>query len=539
MLLLFGLRGYCGHSYRRSLPLNNLEWPSQWLPRPLWVSNSSLLHQGPNPLSPRNRGRTRRLFSSSPVVSIRVWPRKPLSLPQGTSREVQRAQQHFNLVRGKTARNTKTHDIAIAHQRHGKVNAIIYQRRRILKHHIPRLQHQPEDGSERGNPEQNIGQSGDGDGNGPCGEEAGLNNTKRTRSLKLGIIRSRRVIPHVKPARPVRRKIGSSSTRFATPSETLMCSLGPLASMYATSKAYTNKVDLSHVDPISVARYGRAGAQNRRQACSSESSHHSTLPSSRRCLQRLLAKYLHSCWPMRIENNEAFGKVRARSANNTALDVVLSHRNVEYIRRKGYEPEDLLSWAWILTANTTDRAIQRLLALGADTNAEFHRSRDVPSFVFLSILRREDWSAAALLKTIVHAWARLEGNVVERRKRLNTLQMTEDPRSHGKHSPDTLLQPMSEQTIVIMVIRLLRQARKVWPEACIPIVAMLTNHVGGERSCSLTASRKPKATARLTFVYNTVLSLIALPMLSPYRSIAFQQRAQFNILRRMNDFNPP
>ena len=318
-----------------------------------------------------------------------------------------------------------------------------------------------------------------------------------------------------------------------------MFSLGPLASMYATSKAYTNKVDLSHVDPISIARYGRAGAHNGRQSCSSEISRHSTLPNSRRCLQRLLAEYLHSCWPLQLEVNEPFGKVQARSANDGALDVVLSDRNVEYIRRKGYEPEDLVSWAWILTATTTDRAIQRLLVLDAETNAESYRSRDVPTFIFLSVLRREAWSAGALLKSIVHAWARLVGNVVDRRKQLNTLHLTEDSRSHEKQSPNDLLRPMSEQTVIIMVIRLLRQARKVWPEACIPIVAMLTNHVGGERSCSLAASRKPNATARLTFVYNTVLSLIALPMLSPYRSITFQQRAQFNILRRMNEFNPP
>ena len=541
MSLLFKLRGYCGQSIYPFKLWSHSAWPPQWLHRSLYNPSSSHSYQETSLLSPRIRDGSRRPFSSSPSHHIRVWSRKLLSLRQGTPREVQRAQQRFNAIRGKTARSTNTHDIGIAHRKHSKLrrSAVAYQRRHILKHHILYLQHQLQDGTERGHQGQDKGQRGDRIDNTLSCEKDGVTNIRRRRSFRLGKSRNRRIILYVKTRPPLTRKSRLPSKKVATPSEMLMYSLGPLAALYTTSQAYTNKVDLSHMDPMYVARHGKATASNRLQACSSVSSGHSTLPSSKRCLQRLLAEYLHSCWPLQLEINEAVGRLQARSANDGALDVVFSDRNVEYICREGYEPEDILSWAWILTANTTDRAIGRLLALVADSNAGLHNSRGVPTFVFLSILRRENWSAAALSKTIVHAWARLEEGVVDRRKQMNITDVSEDPGCQEKQPQNNLIRPMSEHTIVIMVVRLLRQARKVWPEAYIPIVAMLTDHVSGKNSGSMTGPRTPKATARLTFVYNTMLSLLALPTLSPYRSISVQHRAQFNILRRMNQFNPP
>lgn len=432
------------------------------------------------------------------------------------------------------------HDTGLAYKKNGKLrgSAIGYQLRRTLKHHIIHLHRQHADGSERGHPRRNRGQGGDGDSNNLSCDKAGVRSTRRIRSFKLGKFRSRKIILYVKTRRRLMRKSRLPSKKVATPSEMLMYSLGPLAALYTTSQAYTNKVDLSHMDPMSAARHGKANG-NPLQACSTEISGHSTLPSSKRCLQRLLAEYLHSCWPLQLEINEAVGRLQARSANDGALDIVFSDQNIEYICQEGYGTEDLLSWAWILTANTTDRAIGRLLAMVNDSDAGLHSSRGVPTFVLLSILRREEWNAGALSKMIVHAWARLEEDDVDRKKQLNISDVSKDPGCNEKQPQNNRLRPMSEHTIVIMVVRLLRQARKVWPEACIPIVAMLTNHVSGNNSGLMTGPRTPKATARLTFVYNTMLSLIALPALSPYRSISVQLRAQFNILRRMNEFNPP
>ena len=541
MLLLFGLRGYYGHSYRHFVSWYNSARSPQWLHRPSWVISPSRPCQRASLFSSRIRGGRRPSFNSSPSLHVRARPRKCLSSHKGTLREVKRAQQSFNVIRSKTARFTNAHDIGIIGRRNGqhRRSAMTHQRRRTLKHHILHLQHRCEDGSERRPQGRDMKPRRYRLGNSLSGEEAGVTNIGRVRNFKLGKTRSRKVIRYKKPRRRLKRKSIASSKRFATPSEMLMCSLGPLASLYTTSKAYTNKVDLSYVNPMSLARYGRAGVRNGSQACSSVSSRHSTLPTSRQCLQRLLAEYLHSCWPLRLEINEANGRLRTQSANDGALNVVLSDRNVEYIRRQGHVPEDLVSWAWILTANTTDRAIERLLTLVADTNTELHHSRHVPTFVFLFILRRQEWSAGALLKTIVHAWARLEGSVVRRKKQLNTSGLSGGPQCHEKQTPDDLVRPISEQTVVIMVIRLLRQARGVWPEAYIPIAAMLTKHVNGKTSSSMTVSCRPTPTARVAFVYNTILSLIALPTLTPYRSISVQQRAQFNILRRTNEFNPP
>ena len=47
------------------------------------------------------------------------------------------------------------------------------------------------------------------------------------------------------------------------------------------------------------------------------------------------------------------------------------------------------------------------------------------------------------------------------------------------------------------------------------------------------------AIARITFVFNSALSLLSCPTsMRPFQSIVYQQRAQFNLLRAMNEFEP-
>ena len=144
------------------------------------------------------------------------------------------------------------------------------------------------------------------------------------------------------------------------------------------------------------------------------------------------------------------------------------------------------------------------------------------------------------MEMIVHAWDRLEGRMVSRSMQASTPSNTSTSQQKCLQSSSASHRPISEHTIVVMVIRFLRHARNVLPEACVSITAMLTKHVNGQRSGSPTASRKPPPIARLTFLYNSMLSLLALPSsVSPFLSTSAQQRAQYNILRTMNEFDPP
>lgn len=318
---------------------------------------------------------------------------------------------------------------------------------------------------------------------------------------------------------------GSSPELCYTPSDALIYSLGSLSPLYITFRNFPNKIDLSHTNPLDMARDGRYDVRRKHRASAVKDGAGPYFPKVRPSLQRLLAEYLRSCWPQNPDGGHVSREPEERLLDEQALNSIFSPENVAILHNQGYELEDLISWAWILTAKSTDRAVWRLMALTADLNRSVNRRRMVPAFVYLFTLRRDKWSARALRTMIIHGWDRLKGRF--------------DSRQELHDTPRTIFEAracMSKQTLVIMVVRLLRLARRVWPEASISIVTMLTEH---ERASSVALS-KPQPIAQLTFLYNTVLSLLALPASTyPFLSITAQQQAQFNIIRLMNEFDPP
>ena len=96
---------------------------------------------------------------------------------------------------------------------------------------------------------------------------------------------------------------------------------------------------------------------------------------------------------------------------------------------------------------------------------------------------------------------------------------------------------LNEQSRTIMVFRLLRHARKVWPEA-IEEIARLMIEVFKGLDCK-NASLSQRNARTVCHLYNRALSLLAQPTsLHPFRSIAMQQRAQFRLFRRMFEIRP-
>ena len=328
---------------------------------------------------------------------------------------------------------------------------------------------------------------------------------------------------------------------ICTPSKGLLFSLGPLAPLYAGFRDLKRKVDLSHKDPMVIAQHGGGRVQQKEPSSFEVKSHQVIFATPQLCLQRILAEYMHSCWPIEMAIVDPLRGPRMTLSTEESLRLVFTDENSMYLQSQGYQPEDLASWAWILTAISTERAVGRLLALTEESSKDDMSCRSIPSFVFMFLLRREHWSAPALLRMIVHAWDRLEGRVASRKNQSSHPCGDEQLQNYGSPQSQRILhQALSESTVVIMVVRLLRQARKVLPEACIPIAAMLTRYVKGHDWGSTTASRKTPSVIRLTFIYNSILSLLALPAsLSPFLSVPAQQAAQFNVLRRMNEFHPP
>lgn len=235
---------------------------------------------------------------------------------------------------------------------------------------------------------------------------------------------------------------------------------------------------------------------------------------------------------------------------DAALLKVFNKDVTRFCKRTGWDITDLMNWSWVLTSETTERAATRMLAIAHQGFIKINGGRSIPPFVFIFLLRRRDPSAEALRCLLIYAWALMENseslmeplpplenlaNEALRGERLRTTGIVkstnDDP--HGMQVP----------VFMIMVIRLLRSARKVWPAACDSIVALINRYLDGinfREGASQTTSLTSEDTAQLTYMYNTLLKLVSLPAsLGPFQSAFHQQRAQFSLLRRMNEFQPP
>lgn len=257
-------------------------------------------------------------------------------------------------------------------------------------------------------------------------------------------------------------------------------------------------------------------------------------------LPDILASYLISCRPVhhhpeRLSKNVTDGPELLR---------VFSEANSALLNAKGYSPSDVVTWAWVLTAPDSHTAALRL-ALAEQRTQNISQSRPVPTFVLLFLLRRHHISARSLKVLINLAWVRLKGVPPgevygEGSKDLLKPDTWSFQRWKTWQSYHTVNTRMNETTIMTLIVRLLRHARQVWPPAIVNITEMFSTHIDDRSSTpSKCISVDAKKASRLTFLFNRALSLLAVPSsVQPFLSIPHHQRAQFNLVRRMNEYDP-
>ena len=172
-----------------------------------------------------------------------------------------------------------------------------------------------------------------------------------------------------------------------------------------------------------------------------------------------------------------------------------------------------------------------------------HARRPCPDFVPLFLLRRGHIDARGLQVLLAWAWARLGSQAwpdmraasllaPEQAWKLNVRRRRDDHITPPAH-------PMNEATIMLLIVRLTRHARQVWPQAIVSIADLAFTGLGPATGC-LDGRLHPRTSARLTHLCNRLLSLLALPCSPhPYLMLAHHQRAQFNLVQRMLEFSPP
>ena len=333
------------------------------------------------------------------------------------------------------------------------------------------------------------------------------------------------------------------TANFATPSEILIAALGTIGQQYVKPKVFSNKGDLSHCAPISLGKRGKHGIRSARK-------HAPPLRDPKTTTRLILAQYIQNLHPLIVSSGQKSGLLSQRTELDSILLEIFNNESSKLLQAKGWHVSDLMSWTWILTAESTEKAAIRLMMLASPPAGT--SSTMIPTFVFLLLLRRKDMTIRALRLLIIHAWNRLQGRpntgIGWAKKSDHELENAAIPKSWSEgmrinSAIRSLSYPeMSETTVMTMFVRLLRHCRKLWPGAYVSIVTMLTKHVTGISSGtkSLPTPVIPEQTfARLTFLYNRALSLLSIPSsTNPFQSVAHHQRAQFTILRRMNDFEP-
>ncbi|KAL4795535.1 hypothetical protein BDV19DRAFT_362763 [Aspergillus venezuelensis] len=211
-----------------------------------------------------------------------------------------------------------------------------------------------------------------------------------------------------------------------------------------------------------------------------------------------------------------------------ALQKILRGGFVDSLEHREYYITDLVSWTWVLKSRTVYEATLRIYFLEAEAASEGTGSRkSVPVFVPLMLLRQElDLRTFRLL--LVYTLHIISGTPLPRLD--HALHTTSN-----EHVPDDLLHhdgtlSIDPHTCAALAARLLSHARRLWPEAQLPIAQAFSVYL------------RTSGTTKSNFVakkLNRFIQLLSLPSgPRPFVSASIRQEAQFELLKAMATMSP-
>ena len=309
----------------------------------------------------------------------------------------------------------------------------------------------------------------------------------------------------------------------SSPSEALEDALRSAHVFYALPdpNSVKGKKNLSYVDTRVRARTTR---QLKRRSLPAE---------PLQSLQSVLAAYIkRQCSTRANESDNPEQRVSQKAANGT----LLPPEDANYLRLRGYSVVDLRSWYSILTTRDEILASSRIKASCSMGSASGQTSKPLPTFVFLFFLRRHRLRPSSIRNLILFFCWQLHRKR-DAIKLEDARKLSNDTRaSHRLHN-----MPMDDSTLFIAIVRLLRHARAVWPEALLTISRSFVSMTELQATTNQETARRSRGAlaARWAMRFNRVLRLLSYPSPQmPFHSIAIQQRAQFEVLQRMSSYRP-
>lgn len=300
----------------------------------------------------------------------------------------------------------------------------------------------------------------------------------------------------------------------------------------------SKKLDFSFISPRSIAERRKKVFTKRKRLALEHIDVLRIVGSKKKSLSSYLALYITYLDPIEKTSDEDFYPWASDQKLRKDILEAFNDEHLTWLRQRGYSISDLTAWRWILSARLSEVAIARLKVLENSHKHGFRAGR-IPVFLIVFFLRRRHINDRALRMMLTLIWDRLlEQDAFEvnmRSGEIAGMSFTQASTQLDKHLH------FHQGSIIVMVVRLLRRAREVWSAALPSISAIATRYLGRVRNIkdplpdSLAGSDHRKA----AFLFNSLLSLLALPSSKhPLQAVIFHERAQFNIIRKMTEFEP-
>jgi hypothetical protein len=205
---------------------------------------------------------------------------------------------------------------------------------------------------------------------------------------------------------------------------------------------------------------------------------------------------------------------------------------LDYLRKNGYTPHDVLDWCSVLTEKNSETTALHLIGLCNVKRTNEYRA--VPTFVVLYLLRREQISAQGLQLLLRHSVDRVFRQHNSKYESVDTGVGPSSAQPKDQTLETAKYPSMGSETFVLLVLRLIRHARRVWPAGLPGIARLVTNYYVPSTSADASSQ------SYQSFIFNRLLQLLGLPSdQTPFLSVPYHQRAQFQLLHHMSKYDPP
>ena len=226
---------------------------------------------------------------------------------------------------------------------------------------------------------------------------------------------------------------------------------------------------------------------------------------------------------------------------------VFDDQAMHFLHKLGYDVEDVVAWAWILRASSNYDATLRLLLW---TNRSMPAPR-VPASIFRFLLERDIVEPMVVRLLTVHFWHRLTNRIdssweeLYRKFSPGSMLSHQEPKQQEEdeaHSANyRALDSQYNLRLGAYGMRLIDLAATSIPALLPNLATMLCEHFRPWRSPHSTREDglSNQATIHLTTQFNSILKKLATKTLEPYQTVPYQERAQFIVIQRMNEYQPP